>query len=353
MSYVKKTTIAIFLLIFINIFLFHTVLGIENITTEILQHDDIIASQNTTFSESTQNSSVENENILIEAQRSFDRSLDILNLVVALIGILVGVLTLIFVVGGALGFFEIHNIKKNRKKIEDDVEIADAGVNKINELYDDLKINSETYANIPKKEMEDLLPITEKSSKELIKKSNEFVSRSEFSEMLGTKLKPDDYYLRGVNLFLKSKYEEAIEAFDKAIELKHDYADPLSYKGAAHDKLGQYDEAIDAYNEAIKLKPKRAGLWFNKGVALVALGKPDQYEEAIKAYDKAIELKPDYADALYNRACLYSKKEGNEEKALSDLKQAIDSKESLKEKAKKDKHFEKLSDDKDFRELVE
>jgi len=81
MSYVKKTTIAIFLLIFINIFLFHTVLGIENITTEILQHDDIIASQNTTFSESTQNSSVENENIILEAQRSFDRSLDILNIV--------------------------------------------------------------------------------------------------------------------------------------------------------------------------------------------------------------------------------------------------------------------------------
>jgi hypothetical protein len=51
MSYAKKTTITVFLIIFINIILFHTVLAIENITKEIPQHDDIITYQNTTFSE--------------------------------------------------------------------------------------------------------------------------------------------------------------------------------------------------------------------------------------------------------------------------------------------------------------
>jgi tetratricopeptide (TPR) repeat protein len=167
---------------------------------------------------------------------------------------------------------------------------------------------------------------------------------------VSTKLKPDDYYLRGVNLFLKSKYEKAIEAFDKAIELKSDYADPLSYKGAALGKLGKYEDAIEAYDKAIKLKPDRAGLRFNKGVALGKLG---EYEEAIKAYDEAIEKKSDYADALYNRACLYYAKEGNEEEALSDLKQTIELDISLKGKAKKDKCFEKLRDDERFKKLVE
>jgi tetratricopeptide (TPR) repeat protein len=350
MSYVKKTTIAIFLLIFINIFLFHTVLAIENITKEILQHDDIIASQNTTFSESTQNSSVENENIIIEAQRSFDKSLDILNIVVALIGVLVGILTLVFVVGTATGYLEYVKLEKNMKIIEDDVKIAEDRVKKINKLYLNLKIGAETYANIPKKEMEDLLLTTEKPLKELIKKSNEFVSRSELSEMLGTELKPDDYYLRGVNLFLKDKYKEAIKDFDKAIELKSDHADALSYKGVALCKLGDFEEAIKAYDKAIDLKRFRAGLQFNKGVALGKLG---DFEEAIKVYDKAIELKPDYAGALYNRACHYSTDKGDPEKALSDLEKAIESDISLKKTAKKDKRFEKLSDDKVFKELVE
>ncbi|MDL1976068.1 MAG: hypothetical protein LWX55_15110 [Deltaproteobacteria bacterium] len=134
MSYVKKTTIAIFLLIFINIFLFHTVLGIENITKEILQHDDIIASQNTTFSESTQNSSVENENIIIETQRSFDKSLDILNIVVALIGVLVAVLTLIIAVASAIGIFEYASVKKTGKNVKDDAEITAGNLNIMNYL---------------------------------------------------------------------------------------------------------------------------------------------------------------------------------------------------------------------------
>ena len=290
MSYVKKTTIAIFLLIFINIFLFHTVLGIENITKEILQHDDIIASQDTTFSESTQNSSVENENIIIEAQRSYDRSLDILNIVVALIGVLVAVLTLIIAVASAIGIFEYTSVRKNRKIIEGEVKKSE-------------KTNAESNVNISKTDLIHL-PITKKPSKEMMEKSNEFVSRLEHSEKLGTKLKSDDYYLRGVNLFLKGKYKEAIKDFDKAIDLKDDYSDAFSYKGVALGKLGEYEDAIEAYDKAIDLRPHRAGLWFNKGVAL---GKLDRYEDAIKAYDKAIELKSDYADALSHKGVALGK----------------------------------------------
>lgn len=349
MSYVKKTTIAIFLLIFINIFLFHTVLGIENITTEILQHDDIIASQNTTFSESTQNSSVENENIIIEAQRSFDKSLDILNIVVASIGVLVGALTLIFIILGAFGLVQYKIIEGYKKNIEKSVKSSEENAKFIENLKNKMEVSISTSKkeaeDISEKEMEYLL-ITKEPSKELMEISNEFVSTSKISEMFGTELKPNDYYLRGVNLFLKGKYEEAIKNFDKA----PDYADALSYKGVALGELKRYEEAIEAYKKAIKLKPHRRGLWFNKGVALGKLGR---YEEAIEAYDEAIKLKSDYADALYNRACHYSTDKGDPEKALSDLEKAIESDISLKETAKKDKRFEKLSDDKVFKELVE
>jgi tetratricopeptide (TPR) repeat protein len=302
-------------------------LAIENITKEILQHDDIIASQNTTFSESTQNSSVENENIIIEAQRNFDKSLDILNIVVALIGVLVAVLTLIIAVASAIGIFEYASVIKKGKIIKDDVEITGGNVNEMKYL-----LTKKEIEDLLPKEIEDLLPKTEKQSKELMEKSNEFVSRLESSEMPETKLKPDDYYLRGVNLFLKGKYEEAIKDFDKA----PDRADALSYKGVALVKLGNYEEAIEAYDKAIELRPYRAGLWFNKGEALGKLG---NYDDAIEAYDKAIELKSDYAGALYNRIRHYYTNKKDEEKALSVLKEAIGSNISLKETAKKDTNF--------------
>ena len=44
---------------------------------------------------------------------------------------------------------------------------------------------------------------------------------------------------------------------------------------------------------------------------------------------------------------------GDMEKALSDLKRAIELDTSYKEKAKEDKDFEKLWDDEDFKKLVE
>ncbi len=141
----------------------------------------------------------------------------------------------------------------------------------------------------------------------------------------------------------------AIKAFDKAIELKPGHADAWYNKGVALGKLNQYEEAIKAFDKAIELKPDRADAWSNKGIAL---GKPNQYEEAIKAFDKAIELKPDQAYAWYNRAFHYYIIKGDKEKAFSDLKNAIELDISLKETAKKDKDFEKLSDDEVFKKLV-
>lgn len=58
------------------------------------------------------------------------------------------------------------------------------------------------------------------------------------------------------------------------------------------------------------------------------------------------------ANAWYNRACVYSIK-GEKEKALSDLKKAIELDKSNKEKAKKDEAFKNLREDEDFKKLVE
>jgi tetratricopeptide (TPR) repeat protein len=50
---------------------------------------------------------------------------------------------------------------------------------------------------------------------------------------------------------------------------------------------GKYDEAILCYDEAIRLDPNLVQEWYNKGVALEALGKTT---EANAAFAKAKEL---------------------------------------------------------------
>ena len=102
----------------------------------------------------------------------------------------------------------------------------------------------------------------------------------------------------GVTLGKQGKYEEAIASYDKAIELKPDYADAWHNKGVILGKQGKYEEEIASYDKAIELKPDDAEAWYNKGVAL---GEQGKHEEAIASYGKAIELKPDYADAWCNK----------------------------------------------------
>ena len=69
-------------------------------------------------------------------------------------------------------------------------------------------------------------------------------------------------------------------------------------KGCTLAELGKDEEALQAYNRAIDIKPDYSEAWNNKGITLVKL---DKVEEALQAFDKAIAIKPDFYDAWYNK----------------------------------------------------
>jgi tetratricopeptide (TPR) repeat protein len=48
----------------------------------------------------------------------------------------------------------------------------------------------------------------------------------------------DAWYKKGNTFFNSGKYEEAIEAYDKAIEIKPDYPEDWSNLGTALSKIG-------------------------------------------------------------------------------------------------------------------
>ena len=61
------------------------------------------------------------------------------------------------------------------------------------------------------------------------------------------------------------------------------------HKGSELMNLGKYNEAIKAYDKAIEINPQDSDAWYNKGLDLEQLSKSD---ESIKAYEKAIEINP-------------------------------------------------------------
>ena len=54
---------------------------------------------------------------------------------------------------------------------------------------------------------------------------------------------------------IKAKLEEAIEAYNKALSIKPDYAEAYNNMGNALKEQGKLEEAIEAYNKALSIKP--------------------------------------------------------------------------------------------------
>jgi len=123
-----------------------------------------------------------------------------------------------------------------------------------------------------------------------------------------------------VELCSHGRYDEALQACNKAIELRPDYAIAWGNKGSTLHRLGRYDEALQAYNKAIELDPDHPELWNGKGSTLNDLGR---YDEALQAYNKAIELDPDYANPWANKGTALSHLNRDDE-ALQACNKAIE-----------------------------
>ena len=285
-------------------------------------------------------SAFSDEDILNHAQRSLDRSISILNTVATAMGVLVGLLTLIIVIGGALGLLELNQWRKLRKNTESDLEKAKPTIDRLKKAEEEIDTFRERAKHLPS--------LSEPFSEDQKRLLDEYGRKIEFLEAFGVPLKSEDYFSYGDYHYRRGEYELALKAMDKAIELKPDFADAWNNRGVALDKLGRHEEALEAFDKAIELKPDYSDAWNNRGVTLGKLGR---HEEALKAYDKAIELKPDFASAWYNKACSYSLK-GDKENALKNLSKAIDLDAKYKEMAKRDEDFKNLWDDEDFKRIV-
>ncbi len=85
------------------------------------------------------------------------------------------------------------------------------------------------------------------------------------------------------------RYEGALEAFSKSIELNPEHALAWFNKGLVLGNLGRYEGALEAFSKSIELNPEHALTWLCKGATLVDI---ERYEDALEALSKAVELNP-------------------------------------------------------------
>src|SRR5947207_1423148 len=87
--------------------------------------------------------------------------------------------------------------------------------------------------------------------------------------------------------FYAQRYDEALAAYQQALQLDPDYAKAYNNMGYVLNEIKRYEEALAAYEQAIRLNPNYAKAYNNKAIALEHLGRTT---EAQQAYDKAREL---------------------------------------------------------------
>ncbi len=169
-----------------------------------------------------------------------------------------------------------------------------------------------------KKKADEAFKQIEKLKKELEAVKADTNKQKEYAKAADI-LSATDWYEKGYNLGISGNYKEALNAFNKAIELNPQDAAAYSSRGLTYYFLGKYQQAIKAFNKAIQIDPQLDIAYNNRGITYAELG---NYKQAINDFTKSIELNPQRANLYYNRGLAYHKL-GNYQQAINDYTKAI------------------------------
>ncbi len=194
------------------------------------------------------------------------------------------------------------------------------------------------------REIESLKKDLDQAKKEKIIEYNNAVNR----------LSAEDWFQKGMTAWNDRRYQDAVDAYTKAIELDPTYVVAIDNRGACYGRLGKYREAMADHNRAISLNPLYAFAYTNRGAIYFYIGNYEKsvedhskaieldrgnhlgwgnrgsvyinlkrYHDAVMDLNKAIELAPDFSDHYMNRAAAFLYLDQNQ-KALKDLDKAIE-----------------------------
>ena len=116
-------------------------------------------------------------------------------------------------------------------------------------------------------------------------------------------------------------FDQAVEAYNKAIELRPFYADAHVGLGDARAAKGETDAAIAAYQKALVFNPVNPKVYLSLGK--IYYSEKGLYYESVNAYKKAIELDPQLVEARMGLGEVYEEK-GLYKEAVDEYKRVIE-----------------------------
>ncbi len=134
---------------------------------------------------------------------------------------------------------------------------------------------------------------------------------------------PEPYKALG-DLFLTAPrrlFEQAIEAYTKALEIRPFYADAYVGLGDAKAAKGDVDGAVAAYQKALGYNPINVKVHVSLGKLYYS--EKGLYYESVQAYKKAIDLDGSYLDARMGLAEVYEDK-GLYQEAIGEYRKVVD-----------------------------
>ena len=103
----------------------------------------------------------------------------------------------------------------------------------------------------------------------------------------------------GTTLLKQGRREDALKAFDKAVQLSPDDAALWKQMGDALLELQRYDHALLSFQHVLKLDPRHQDAAYKSGVLLNDAGR---FEEAMACLDVCDDVLPNHAPTLQARA---------------------------------------------------
>jgi tetratricopeptide (TPR) repeat protein len=125
---------------------------------------------------------------------------------------------------------------------------------------------------------------------------------------------------RGYQRMLAGRWSDALEDFQRVVELKPEDADAWVFSGMIEVRLGANQEALQKFEKALQYKPDHRQALY--GIGNIHF-KARKYEEAISFYSMTIFYHPHFAEAYFQRGYAYHSL-GNSNSCCQDLQRAGD-----------------------------
>ena len=191
-----------------------------------------------------------------------------------------------------LGLLALKNLKVNKEPPQANIQsiVALYSSSKIQEALVDIEALVKDFPNSP------ILYNIRASCY----KANGQINASIKDYEKAVNLKPDyaeAYYNLGITFRELGQLEAALKSYEKALAIKHEYPEAHNNLGSVLLDLGSLDSATDHFEWALAFKPNYPEAHNNLGVVTRKLEKLDK---AIKSFNKAIDIQPNYVQAHSN-----------------------------------------------------